>query len=70
MKIKLKEFCNEKRKMSLYKLALILNKPQQTIYGWASGRTQPSYKSMDEICTALNCTLDDIFETESGGKRK
>lgn len=64
MKVKIKEVAREKKGWSLYKLASILNLPQQTIYSWANKRTQPSFESMDMLCTVLGCTLDDIFEIE------
>ncbi len=64
MKIKIKETVKQKKGWSLYKLAKILNLPQQTVYSWASGRTQPSYENMDRLCEALNCTVGDLFEAE------
>lgn len=64
MKIKIKETLKSKKGWSLYKLAKVLNLPQQTIYSWASGRTQPSYENMDRLCEAINCTVGDLFEAE------
>lgn len=64
MKIKLKEIVREKRNWSLYKLAKILDLPQQTVYSWASGRTQPSYENMDRLCEAIGCTIGELFEAE------
>ncbi len=64
MKIKIKETVKQKKGWSLYKLAKILNLPQQTVYSWASGRTQPSYENMDKLCEALNCNIGDLFEAE------
>ena len=49
---------------SLYKLAKVLNLPQQTVYSWASGRTQPSYENMDRLCDALDCSIGDLLEAE------
>ena len=49
MKIKIKETAKKKKNYSLYKLAKILNLPQQTIYSWAKGRTQPSYLNLDKL---------------------
>ena len=49
---------------SLYKLAKELKLPQQTVYSWANGRTQPSYENMDRLCDALECTIGDLFESE------
>ncbi len=64
MKIKIKEVVKMKKGWSLYKLAKVLNLPQQTVYSWASGRTQPSYENMDRLCDALECTVGDLFESE------
>jgi len=63
MKIKLKEVV-QKKGLSLYKLAQLMNIPQQTIYSWAKGRTQPSYLNLDKICNILNCKIEDILEAE------
>ena len=64
MKIKIKETVRQKKGWSLYKLALVLNLPQQTVYSWASGRTQPSYENMDRLCEAIECNVGDLFEAE------
>ncbi len=64
MKIKLKETVKIKKGWSLYKLAKVLNLPQQTVYSWASGRTQPSYENMDRLCETLGCSIGDLFESE------
>ncbi len=64
MKIKIKETVKQKRGWSLYKLAKELNLPQQTVYSWASGRTQPSYENMDKLCEILSCNVGDLFEAE------
>lgn len=64
MKIKIKEAVRKIKGWSLYKLAKVLNLPQQTVYSWASGRTQPSYENMDRLCDALDCGVSDLFEAE------
>ena len=64
MKIKIKETAKNKKNYSLYKLAQKLNIPQQTVYSWAKGRTQPSYYNMDRLCDVLECTIDELFEPE------
>lgn len=64
MKIKIKEAVKMQKGWSLYKLAKVLQLPQQTIYSWASGRTQPSYENMDRLCDALGCNVADLFEAE------
>lgn len=64
MKIKIKEAVKKIKGWSLYKLAKVLNLPQQTVYSWASGRTQPSYENMDRLCDALECSIADLFEAE------
>ncbi len=64
MKVKIKETALKNKGYSLYKLAKILNVPQQTVYSWAKGRTQPSYVNLDKICEVLNCQISDILEPE------
>ena len=64
MKIKLKETAKKKKDFSLYRLALELNVPQQTVYSWAKGRTQPSYYNLDRICDVLECKIEDLLEAE------
>ncbi len=64
MKIKIKETVKQVKGWSLYKLAQVLNLPQQTVYSWASGRTQPSYENMDRLCEAIGCGIGDLFEAE------
>ena len=64
MKIKIKEAAKKFQKWSLYRLAKELNLPQQTVYSWASGRTQPSYENMDRLCETINCSIADLFEAE------
>ena len=54
MKIKIKETAKEKKNLSLYKLAQVLGLPQQTVYSWAKGRTQPSYLNLDRLCNVLD----------------
>ena len=38
--------------------------PQQTIYSWAKGRTQPTYLNLDKLCNVLECSVGDILEAE------
>ncbi len=64
MKIKIKEAVKQYKGWSLYKLAKVLSLPQQTVYSWASGRTQPSYENMDRLCEALSCSIGDLLEAE------
>jgi len=64
MKIKIKEYAKTAKEWSLYRLAKEMCLPQQTIYSWASGRTQPSYENIDKLCAILECSLADLFETE------
>lgn len=65
MKIKIKETAQKNKGWSLYRLAKELNLPQQTVYSWASGRTQPSYDNMDRLTQILDCKLGDLFEAEA-----
>lgn len=64
VKIRIKEVAKEKKNWSLYRLAKELGLPQQTVYSWASGRTQPSYDNMDRLCDALDCTVGELFEAD------
>ena len=64
MKIKIRETAKKKKNYSLYKLASVLNVPQQTVYSWAKGRTQPSYLNLDRICDVLDCKIEDLLEAE------
>ncbi len=64
MKIKIKEAVKAKKNWSLYKLAQVLELPQQTVYSWANGRTQPSYENMDRLCDVIGCSVGDLFEAE------
>lgn len=64
MKIKLKETAKLKKNYSLYRLAQVMNVPQQTIYSWAKGRTQPSYLNLDKLCNVLDCEIGDLLEAE------
>lgn len=64
MKIKIKDAVKKHKGWSLYKLARVLQLPQQTVYSWASGRTQPSYENMDKLCEAIGCGMGDLFEPE------
>ena len=64
MKIKIKETIRQKKGWSLYRLAKELNLPQQTVYSWASGRTQPSYDNMDRLCEIISCSVGELFEAE------
>ncbi|MEB3286082.1 MAG: helix-turn-helix transcriptional regulator [Vampirovibrionales bacterium] len=64
MKVKIKDFAKTQKNWSLYKLAKELGLPQQTVYSWASGRTQPSYDNMDKLCDVLDCTVGDLFEAD------
>ena len=64
MKIKIKEIALKNKNMSLYKLAQEMGLPQQTIYSWAKGRTQPSYLNLDRLCNILECEIGDILEAE------
>ena len=64
LKIRIKEVAKKKKTWSLYRLAKELGLPQQTVYSWANGRTQPSYDNMDKLCDALDCSVGELFEAE------
>jgi len=65
LKIRIKEVARTKKGWSLYRLAKELGLPQQTVYSWANGRTQPSYDNMDRLCEIISCSVGELFETES-----
>ena len=64
MKIKIKDVARTNKNWSLYKLAQEMGLPQQTIYSWASGRTQPSYENLDKLCSILECNIEHLLEPE------
>jgi transcriptional regulator with XRE-family HTH domain len=64
LKIKIKDVAKEKKAWSLYRLAKELGLPQQTVYSWANGRTQPSYDNMDKLCDVIECAIGELFEAE------
>lgn len=64
VKIKIKDVARSHKGWSLYRLAKELGLPQQTVYSWANGRTQPSYENMDRLCDALSCGVGELFEAE------
>lgn len=65
LKIRIKEVARKKKGWSLYRLAKELGLPQQTVYSWANGRTQPSYENMDRLCESIGCSIGELFEAES-----
>lgn len=69
LKIRIKETSRVKKGWSLYRLAKELGLPQQTVYSWANGRTQPSYDNMDRLCEALGCSIGELFEAESSQQK-
>lgn len=64
MIVRIKEVAKDKKEWSLYRLAKELSLPQQTVYSWASGRTQPSYENMDRLCDILDCAVGELFEAQ------
>ncbi|MFA6661300.1 MAG: helix-turn-helix transcriptional regulator [Bacilli bacterium] len=70
MKINIKHVAKNKRNWSLYRLSKELNLPQQTVYSWANGRTQPSYENMDKLCRILGCKIGELFEAELEDKNE
>jgi transcriptional regulator with XRE-family HTH domain len=69
MKVKIKQVALEKKKWSLYRLAKEMGLPQQTVYSWASGRTQPSYDNMERLCDILDTSIGELFEAEPVQKK-
>lgn len=53
-----------KRGKSLYRLAADLNIPHQTVYGWQNYHRMPAAKYLDEICSYLNCGVNEILKPE------
>ena len=64
MKVKIKDVARLNKNWSLYKLAQEMGLPQQTIYSWASGRTQPSYENFDKLCAILECNIENLLEAQ------
>ncbi len=64
MKVKIKEYAKEAKNWSLYKLAKEMGIAEQTVYSWASGRTQPSFENIDRLCGILECNVEDLLEAE------
>ena len=64
MKVKIKEISKQKKNYSLYRLAQVMGIPQQTVYSWAKGRTQPSYLNLDKLCNIFDCKIGDLLEAE------
>lgn len=69
MKVKIKETAKLKKGYSLYRLAQVMDLPQQTVYSWAKGRTQPSYINLDKLCDVLECEISDLLEAEPVQKK-
>lgn len=69
LQIRIKETARKKQGWSLYRLAKELGLPQQTVYSWANGRTQPSYDNMDRLCESICCSLGELFEAEPHTKK-
>lgn len=70
LKIRIKEVARKKKGWSLYRLAKELGLPQQTVYSWANGRTQPSYENMDRLCESIGCAVGELFEAETGYQKR
>ncbi len=70
LKIKIKEKARKIKGWSLYRLAKELNLPQQTVYSWANGRTQPSYDNMDKLCRVIGCSIGELFEADIQDENK
>lgn len=68
MKIKIKETAKSKKNYSLYRLARVMEIPEQTIYSWAKGKSQPSYENLDKLCDTLECKIEDLLEAEPDRK--
>lgn len=62
MQAHIKEAARKFKNWSVYRLAIEIDMSQQTVYSWAWGKTQPSYKSLEKICKALECTPNDILK--------
>lgn len=69
MKIKIKETAKSKKNYSLYRLARVMEIPEQTIYSWAKGKSQPSYENLDKLCDTLECKIEDLLEAEPVQKK-
>lgn len=65
MEILIKEAARNKRDWSLYRLAKEMKLPQQTVYSWANGRTQPNFQNMDRLCAVIGCAIGELFIAEA-----
>lgn len=61
MELNLEKAAKRFKDWSLYRLAIELDVPNQAIYSWNSGKIIPSLKTVEKICTKLNCTPNDLF---------
>ena len=61
MKAYIKEAARDFKNWSVYRLALEIDMPQQTVYAWVWGKTRPTYENLEKICKALGCTPNDLL---------
>lgn len=61
MQLDIEKAAKDFKKWSLYRLAIELDLPNQSVYSWNSGKIIPSLKSIRRICDILNCTPNDLF---------
>jgi DNA-binding Xre family transcriptional regulator len=64
VKIKLREACRAFKNWSIYRLAKELDVYQNTAYGWATGRVNMSYNTIERICILLSCGIADLIELD------
>lgn len=65
MKIRIKETALKNKGWSLYRLACNMGLPQQTVYSWAKGKSQPNWDAIDRLCSYLDCSIGDLFQHDS-----
>lgn len=64
MKVVLQKYL-KKRDISLSKLCRMTGLCYRTVNMWALGQTKrTSFESIDKICYALGCTINDILQPE------
>lgn len=64
MKVTIREAALQRGK-SLYRLAMDLSIPHQTVYGWQNYNRLPAAEYLDEICNYLDCSVNEILKPEN-----
>lgn len=70
MQINIREVAKQKKGWSIYELVKRLGLPQQTVYSWVNGRTQPTWPNIDKLCLCLDCSIGELFTDENTLKKQ